>query len=563
MKNFFLFTFILFLLFSCNKKFIDVGSEIFDQSFYQSKKVNYPVKISHNIVDFVQTNNALVLMLGENNNSLFGKTEATIVSQLNVQSYNPTFGNYTAQQEIDSSFNENETVKEVWLEIPFFTNQNDSDGDGLIDEFDVDDNDPNSDSDGDGISDFLEIANGTDPTKKDTDGDGIDDGEDDTNDNTDGPPTFYAVDSLFGSRDANFDVEVNKLNHYLRQLDPELNFEESQRYYSDFSFAEKKELLLANANVTLDLMEVTRENQNNLSPRLRVPLNLDIFQNILINKEGDFELSSSSEWFNFFRSISIETRNFSNSLLMLLNTNQMVIRVLYDYLYKNNEDEVETLSNEFLLNTVGAVKFNNFNKTIPPSSNFAEIINENTSNIALSGGLGSIARISFLEDQEVLENLKGNQWLINEVNLTFYVNDDYVDQNNLILPERLYLYNSVSNLPLIDFYQDLTSVLSLNKTIYGGFLIEDEDKRYYKIRITEHFKNIFNNDSINVPINLAVVPDFSVSQQIVPMSKANGNNSFSVPSGTVSSPKSLVIHGPSSSEVNLNLELEIFYTEYQ
>ncbi len=563
MKKNFLFTFTLCLLLSCNKKFNDVGSEIFDQSFYQSKKVNYPVKISHNIVDFVQTNNAPVLMLGENNNSLFGKTEATIISQLNIQSYNPTFGNYTSQQEIDSTFNENETVKEVWLEIPFFTNQNDSDGDGLIDEFDVDDNDPNSDSDGDGISDFLEIANGTDPTKKDTDGDGIDDGEDDTNDNTDGPPTFYAIDSLFGSIDANFDVEVNKLNHYLRQLDPELNFEESQRYYSDFSFAEKKELLLANANVTLDLMEVTRENQNNLTPRLRVPLNIDIFQSILINKEGDFELSSSTEWFNFFRSISIETSNFSNSLLMLLNTNQMVIRVVYDYLYKNTEDEVETLRDEFLLNTVGAVKFNNFNKTVPPSSDFTEIINENTSKIALSGGLGSIARISFLEDQDVLENLKRNQWLINEVNLTFYVNDDYVNQNNLILPDRLYLYNSVSNLPLIDFYQDLTSVLSLNKTIYGGFLIEDEDKSYYKIRITEHFKNIFNNDSINVPINLAVVPDFSVSQQIVPMSKANGNSLFSIPSGTVSSPKSLVIHGPSSTDENLNLELEIFYTEYQ
>jgi len=563
MKKNFLFTFTLCLLFSCNKKFNDVGSEIFDQSFYQSKKVKYPVKISHHIVDFVQTNNAPVLMLGENNNSLFGKTEATIVSQLNIQSYNPTFGNYTSQQEIDSIFNENETVKEVWLEIPFFTNQNDSDGDGLIDEFDVDDNDPNSDSDGDGISDFLEIANGTDPTKKDTDGDGIDDGEDDTNDNTDGPPTFYAVDSLFGSRNANFNVEVNKLNHYLRQLDPELNFEETQRYYSDFSFDEKKELLLANTNVTLDLMEVARENQNNLSPRLRVPLNIDVFQNILINKEGDFELSSSTEWFNFFRSISIETSNFSNSLLMLLNTNQMVIRVVYDYLYKNTEEEVETLSDEFLLNTVGAVKFNNFNKTVPPSSDFTEIINENNSKIALSGGLGSISRISFLEDQEVLENLKRNQWLINEVNLTFYVNDDYVNQNNLILPERLYLYNSVSNLPLIDFYQDLTSVLSLNKTIYGGFLIEDENKRYYKIRITEHFKNIFNKDSINVPINLAVVPDFSVSQQIVPMSKANGNSSFSIPSGTVSSPKSLVIHGPGSPDENLNLELEIFYTEYQ
>ena len=61
MKKNFLFTFTLCLLFSCNKKFNDVGSEIFDQSFYQSKKVKYPVKISHDIVDFVQTNNAPVL----------------------------------------------------------------------------------------------------------------------------------------------------------------------------------------------------------------------------------------------------------------------------------------------------------------------------------------------------------------------------------------------------------------------------------------------------------------------------------------------------------------------
>ena len=38
------------------------------------------------------------------------------------------------------------------------------------------------------------------------------------------------------------------------------------------------------------------------------------------------------------------------------------------------------------------------------------------------------------------------------------------------------------------------------------------------------------------------------------MSKANGNSSFSIPSGTVSSPKSLVIHGPSSPNENLNLE---------
>ena len=74
---------------------------------------------------------------------------------------------------------ENEKVTEVYLDIPFFTNRNDKDGDGVIDSYDVDDNDVNSDSDGDGVSDAQERANGTDPLNPDTDGDGIPDGQDD------------------------------------------------------------------------------------------------------------------------------------------------------------------------------------------------------------------------------------------------------------------------------------------------------------------------------------------------------------------------------------------------
>ena len=45
-------------------------------------------------------------------------------------------------------------MNNAWLEIPFFTNQSDADGDGLIDLYDVDDADPNSDSYGDGVSDI-------------------------------------------------------------------------------------------------------------------------------------------------------------------------------------------------------------------------------------------------------------------------------------------------------------------------------------------------------------------------------------------------------------------------
>ena len=91
---------------------------------------------------------------------------------------NPIFGRFSQDVE-DSQSNdpfviqENEKINEVFLEIPFFVNNEDSDGDGVIDQFDSDPNDIYSDSDLDGVSDFDESLNLTDPLNVDTDSDGI------------------------------------------------------------------------------------------------------------------------------------------------------------------------------------------------------------------------------------------------------------------------------------------------------------------------------------------------------------------------------------------------------
>ena len=55
-----------------------------------------------------------------------------------------------------SQIPEEETVKNVFLDIPFFTNVDDDDNDGVINLYDVDSTDPYSDSDGDGVSDADE-----------------------------------------------------------------------------------------------------------------------------------------------------------------------------------------------------------------------------------------------------------------------------------------------------------------------------------------------------------------------------------------------------------------------
>jgi hypothetical protein len=110
-----------------------------------------------------------------------------LVTQLSLGS-NPIFGDssQTQEEEENPSSNtiipENETVTAVYLEIPFFTNQNDRDNDGVIDSLDADPDDPESNSDGDELSDLLELQSGLNPLSSDSDGDGILDHNDDEND---------------------------------------------------------------------------------------------------------------------------------------------------------------------------------------------------------------------------------------------------------------------------------------------------------------------------------------------------------------------------------------------
>ena len=563
-----LFTLVL-LIASCDKKFNDIGAEVLPTNPFVGKKAYYPVGVKHALVDVVQTNNTSPMQLGLREDKLFGNTATAIVSQLNLSQYAPSFGALSAQSEIDTSFDEAETVNGVWLEIPFFTNQTDEDGDGLIAIYDIDDTDPNSDSDGDGVSDIDEKNSGTDPTNPDTDGDGTHDGEDTETVNPNPDKRLYDIDSLFGDREASFDIEIHKLNYFLRQLDPNQNFEQGQIYYSDFSASIHQDQPLANENITLNFNEIVKDSADNLSPRIRVPLNKQIFQQLILDKEGDSALASSEDWRDFFRSISIETSNFSSPLLMLLDTNSMVIRI--DYTYKSevadsDPVEIEDKTDEFLINTLGSIRFNTLTKTTTAAAALNDIVSATVPDqIALSGGLGMVADIQLFEDNDVLEDIKGRPWLLNEANLTFHVDKQAVGVYGHTLPNRLYLYNANTLAPIIDFAQDGVATPSLAKIVYGGFLTNEEEvyKQYYKVRVTNYLKNIISNDSINAPLRVALT-NVLPNQTEVPMAKVNAADVGKIPAGSVTTPKSVVFVGPNPSKpelLDLKLQLEIFYTE--
>ena len=374
---------LLFFLLSCTKEFNSIGTEILKDDSFETKVENIGVYASQKTISPFNTTNLPIYQIGEIRDNIFGATTSSFITQLQLSQYNPAFG--IASQEKENSgdpanitvIQENELVNSVYLDIPFFTNRNDRDGDGVIDAYDVDDNDVNSDSDGDGVSDAVERANGTDPLNPDTDGDGIPDGQDDDTINPNPGAIIYDVDSLIGNFDDAFKLKIQEMDYYLREYDPTNNFETRQRYYNDNNILEnfagqvlfdgevqidKNELVIYREDdpETTDIDE-SEEVKERLSPRIRVPLNSDFFQSKLIDKEGSVDLTNSDNFNLYFKGIFINAYDFSDPLMMILDfdSSEIVINYEYDKYNKNNteedltDDTIDRESEDFIITFSG------------------------------------------------------------------------------------------------------------------------------------------------------------------------------------------------------------------
>ena len=592
-------TFSLFLfLFSCTKEFNSIGTEILKDDSFETRVENIDVYASQKTINPFNTTNLPIYQIGEIRDNIFGSTTSSFITQIKLSQYNPAFGIATQEKENSGDLanitviEENELVKTVYLDIPFFNNRNDRDGDGVIDFYDVDDNNVNSDSDGDGVSDSAERANGTDPLNPDTDGDGIPDGQDDDTINPNSGATVYDVDSLLGNFDDAFKLKIQEMDYYLREYDPTNNFETRQRYYNDNNILEnfagqvlfdgevqidKNELIIYREDdpETTDIDE-SEEIKERLSPRIRVPLNSEFFQSKIIEKEGSIDLANLDNFNLYFKGIYVNAYDFSDPLLMILDfdSSEIVINYEYDKYNKNNTDEdltddtIDRESKDYKITLFGN-KINLIKKDLFSSEIITNINSSNNlSKIYLKGGEGLMAEIDLFKDSQgndLLEDIKSRPWLINEANLTFYVDRETVDLNGgLIEPFRIYLYDLDSNLPLVDYYIDDTQGprSSERKTNHGGILEVDSDQLgiKYKIRISEHVKNIVRKDSTNKKLGLVLSSNIT---NIFSTELKGGSGLESVPQSSVVNPLGTVLHGPEPDQSNYDkrLKLELFYSE--
>ena len=165
---------------------------------------------------------------------------------------------------------------------------------------------------------------------------------------------------------------------------------------------------------------------------------------------------------------------------------------------------------------IGGVKINHFKNHGMPGNNTLS-----SGKIYLKGGLGTRAVLNLFDKEgnsEILEKLRSKKnILINQANIIFYVDPLFVENWNSesLIAERLYVYKTSDNLPLLDYFSDPTSSETdptLNKILHGGKLEYKDNKPFrYKINITEHVSDLINlnNSSYpeNIPLSLVVTSD--------------------------------------------------------
>ena len=312
-------TCLVLIISACNKDYHPVGEPIFSDLTLETKQKNIPVFTYQQSVNEVQANVQPLGQLGQINHPVFGVVKASIFTQISIGS-DLFFGNLrqslenSGDQDDVNIIPENEIIKEVYLEIPFFSNTDDSDNDGVIDLFDADPDDPESNSDNDNLTDIVEFQLGLNPLSEDSDGDGIFDHDDNDNQNYDSENKVYQIDSIYGNRNSEFNLQVHELTYYLNNLDSNDNFESAQIYYSNRDYYEEGFIgeTLFNGQIELNFDEVrlnfteddlstedideTTLVETRLSPRLRIPLNKNFFQKNLIELEGTNFLFDNSTY---------------------------------------------------------------------------------------------------------------------------------------------------------------------------------------------------------------------------------------------------------------------------
>lgn len=522
---------ILSLFFACEKEFSELGSGIVGAPNIEIKTQSYPVKSYNKRITPFQSNGLPKNLLGYHKDPVFGPTTVHFLAQLTPRNYNVNFG-------------DNPVLDSVVLTIPYAVKKSDDE---------------------------------------------------------------YTIDSLYGEHPIKLSIFKN--NFLLRDFDPNSDLDENQRYFSDGSLSSSEQLNAADmegqllyttseffpSNEEIILTEVNDEGETEtsatLTPSLRLKLDElsslpeNFWEDLILEKEDSDELSSANNFYNYFRGLyfKVEAVDPDNGHLIQLDFASANAHVKLFYNYENTGSDggtttkYSTYDMAFSGNRVSIYE-NDFDASILQS-----IANANEQDgderLYLKGGEGSMAVVElFSEDEsgndfdDFITDFRENSGdeilikrLVNEAYLEFYI-DEAATGSDADHPNRIFVYDLNNNTPLVDYYLDNTVNTTTSDSKYTHLVpvsTETDDQgtehKKYKVRLTGHLNNIVTKDSTNVKIGLLVSSNVGAADMTT-LQQYDENVEF-IPTGTILSPKSVILHGSNSSDELKKVKLKVYYTE--
>ena len=583
---------------SCDKDFNELGTDIVgDDHFGFDVDSTLTVKAYNQKLGPIASNNLPINSLGFYSNPAFGTTQANFVTQVELSTLNPVFNNTDTELYEDLP-----VIDSVILDVPYFKTLKSTNSDNIntyrldsifgVTPYDKDTPSTNN-------SKFKLSVYQSDYFLRDLD-----------------PDQSLSEQQLFYT-DQNNLIDSNKglLLNNAPPTPPAPNTEgnvdgrENENFYFD-----KREHKLT----TYESDGVTKK-YTRFAPSMRLHLRSDVFYEKILNADK-VQLSSNALFKNYFRGIYFKVENGNPGNMAMINFRAGKITIFYkeDKITPDNvstttvnEYKLERVSKSFPLNlngnTISLLENSNESLDYLNAANSAQ----EASRLYLKGGEGAMSVIdlfgstdlkgytlntAFNENLPVsptnvkyivnnipngisdqIDQIKIDGWLINEANLTFYVDNAAMSNFSPATPEaqptepnRIFLYDLTNKKVLIDYTLDFTSNANFpkfSKFIHDGIIQSQNVSdgrgargKKYRIRITNYVRNLIKNDSTNVRLGLSVTENIN-NVGFSKLRTANTNFS-SAPSMSVLSPLGTILHGTSPVVPDgKKLKLKIYYTK--
>ena len=500
-----LFALVLFSIIACEKDFENVGVGLVDNNLFTPDVevfdvIAYNENLSNNRVDGVPRH-----LIGVYNHKDFGLLKSSFIGQLNLAAI---------------KFSDNMSIDAVVLDIPYFA------------------------------------------TKKD--------------DNSGGTPNFE-LDSIVGNKEAEFNLKVYELGTFLNSLDP-LDPTKRKKYFSDETYTRKSLLYSGNfkPNKNDTVLYVDRRfldgdfntvddrdtiKKENLKPSIKIPLDENFFKNHFLNQENSGTFDSNDNFKNYFRGLVIDADG-TDGAMMQLAMSKATVTVYYTNVVKTDETkknkdlngdgdaddkEVPVKTKQSAVFPLSGISTSQYSRDYTTSD--INILNKfnnpdkvnGEEKLYVQGAAGSITVLELFKGVD-LNEIRDNDWLINEANLTLYV-DNAADT---IIPSKLYLYK-------YDYHSQILDATT--EGFIGGILQKDKDNKplKYEFLITDYISEVLKNDGEALDINKLVIKTYNLRDKpLNVLDTLIRDYSWDA--------KGVVLKGNNTAEAN-RLKLEIFYTK--